>query len=96
MPASAGSLSDFHYMVTTPVGEHIGADASPALIIQVVLDVAAAIEAMGQKGWLHRQAVLLSFFLLCTLPGMASVLHGDACCLEPRVNTLRCSQCILV
>ncbi|KAG5177163.1 hypothetical protein JKP88DRAFT_265123 [Tribonema minus] len=48
-------LDDFHYIVTTPVGQHIGTDAAPALIMQVVLDVAVVIQAMSQMQLLHRQ-----------------------------------------
>lgn len=48
-------LDEFHYMVTTPVGQHIGTDAAPALIMRVVLDVALVIQAMSQRRLLHRQ-----------------------------------------
>eukprot|EP00611_Tribonema_gayanum_P012108 TRINITY_DN2265_c0_g1_i4.p1 TRINITY_DN2265_c0_g1~~TRINITY_DN2265_c0_g1_i4.p1 ORF type:complete len:596 (-),score=102.79 TRINITY_DN2265_c0_g1_i4:206-1993(-) len=42
------------YMVMRPLGQHISDTADPALIVQVVQDVASVIEHIAQLGLLHR------------------------------------------
>eukprot|EP00611_Tribonema_gayanum_P012105 TRINITY_DN2265_c0_g1_i15.p1 TRINITY_DN2265_c0_g1~~TRINITY_DN2265_c0_g1_i15.p1 ORF type:complete len:507 (-),score=81.36 TRINITY_DN2265_c0_g1_i15:1101-2621(-) len=53
------------YMVMRPLGQHISDTADPALIVQVVQDVASVIEHIAQLGLLHRQVHISSGSRLC-------------------------------
>ena len=48
------SNQQFKYMVTTPLGQHLGSDSDAGMILKAASHVAEVIAALESKGLIHR------------------------------------------